>query len=115
MKGFVIGILAIWNYIRNSWEGEDGKFSYKRTTQFIFVWLMVYMIMKDKVQTRWNFYAFLTLAVLFGLTATIITVPQLIKMMKYYSKSKRGGMDFDDTDIGRREDGDDIPPGQLPT
>lgn len=87
-------LLIIWNYFRNSWEGEDGKFSYKRASQFTFVWLMVYMILNNFVNTRWHYYTFLTVAILFALTAAAITVPQLIQMIKEYSNKRKSYHDM---------------------
>jgi hypothetical protein len=85
-------ISSVFNYVRNSWEGEDGKFSYKRASQFIFVWLMVFMIIHGGINSQWSFYTFLVLAVLFTLTAAIITVPQLIVMIKSYVQAKGLGL-----------------------
>ncbi len=104
-------ILAIWNYVRNSWEGEDKLFSYKRASQFVFVWLIVFMVLQNRTDSRWNFYTFLTLAILFSVTAAIITVPQLIKLIKYYCRSKKNREDDEDNN----DLGGGIPPGQLPT
>jgi len=112
MKKVKFIILSIWNYFKDSWEGEDHKFSYKRISQFLFVWLMTFMIIKDKIQSRWTFYAFLTIAVLFSLTAALITVPQLIKMIKYYSKSKSETFGGSFNDPINKDD--NVPPGQLP-
>jgi hypothetical protein len=82
-------IRAIWNYFRDSWEGEDHKFSYRRFSQYLFMSLMAILALEDKTQTRWGFYTFLTAGILFALTATVITVQQLILMIKYYSQTKR--------------------------
>lgn len=70
--------IAVWDYMRNSWEGDDGKFSFKRASAFVFIWLMVFMILRNRVSSQYGFYSFLVLAVLFALIVAIITVAQLI-------------------------------------
>ena len=105
-------IISIWNYFRPSFESDDKKFSYKRASTFVFVWLIIFMIIKDKVQSQWSFYTFLVIAVLFALTSALITVPQLIKMIKYYSKSKSETFGGYNDPINKDEN---IPPGNLPT
>jgi hypothetical protein len=89
MKKLGKAIAAVWTYLRPSLEGDDGKFSWKRATQFIFVWLMIFIVLRDQVQTEWQFYTFLTIAVLFSLTATIMTVSQLLIMFKAWSKKDK--------------------------
>lgn len=77
-----------WNYFRPSWEGPDNNFSYKRFSQFLWMLLIARQLVNG-VHDQWSFYAFLTLAVLFSLTATIIGVPDLIKLVKYGSQIKK--------------------------
>lgn len=79
-------ISAIWNYVKNSWEDEQGHLSYKRISQFIWSWLIVITVLKGAVSTKWEFYTLLALIVLFALTAAMITVPQLITLVKSYGK-----------------------------
>ena len=79
----------IWNYVRNSWEGPDGKFSYRRATQFVFVQLMVFMIVNDRVTTEYQFYTFLTVAALFAFVAHLITPKQAIEGMKAAAELKQ--------------------------
>lgn len=82
------GLIAFWDYFRPSWEGYDKKFSYKRFSQFLFMWLIAYLVLNG-IHDEWTFKTFVVLAILFSLTATIITTPDLIKMIKYYSRSQR--------------------------
>lgn len=39
-------ILSLWNYLRPSIEGDDGKFSHRRASVFYFMWLLTYMVWK---------------------------------------------------------------------
>jgi len=81
-------IKAIWDYFRPSWEGNDNKFSYKRASQFVFLHLMVVLAYRG-VANEWEFKTFLVLAIIFSLVAGIMTVAELILMIKYYSKKER--------------------------
>jgi hypothetical protein len=83
---FKAHISAIWDYVRNSWEDEQGHLSYKRISQFIWSWLIVVQVLKGSVTGRWEFYTLLALIVLFSLTAAMITVPQLITLVKSYNR-----------------------------
>lgn len=74
-------IKIIWNYFKPSWEGEDGKFSYKRASIFVFVWCMVALAF-NRIQNPWEFYTFLTFAILYSLQSAIITVAQLMFILK---------------------------------
>lgn len=71
---------VIWNYVKPAIEGDDGKFSYKRMSQIVFLHLFVYLAIKGPA-TIFAFHTLLLIAVLFALTAVIITVPQLLKML----------------------------------
>lgn len=73
---------AVWDYFRPSWEGDDGKFSYKRASQFVFTAILAYMAVTSKVHEKYSWYVFITIGVLFALTAAIISVPQLITLAK---------------------------------
>lgn len=74
-------LVRTWDYFRPSWEGNDGRFSYKRACQFVFTGLLVYMVKKG-VESQWSFYTFLTVAVLFALVAAIMSVPQFLELTK---------------------------------
>ncbi|MCO5285227.1 MAG: hypothetical protein M9898_02295 [Chitinophagaceae bacterium] len=105
-------IKIIWNYFKPSWEGEDGKFSYKRASVFVFVWCMVALAFR-RIQDPWEFYTFLTFAVLYALQSAIITVAQLIFLLKYKLKRDEETVDNDEPcgDIPMCESAADINPG----
>lgn len=67
----------VFNYLRPSFEGEDGKFSYKRASTFIFIIMMIRLAL-FKIQNEWEFYTFITFAILYALQTSIITVSQLL-------------------------------------
>lgn len=73
-------IKRLWNYVKPAIEGDDGKFSYKRMSQIVFLHLFVYLAIKGPASV-FAFHTILLVAVLFALTAVVITVPQLIKML----------------------------------
>lgn len=77
----------IWSYFKDSWEGEDGKFSYKRATILVFVIMMVKLAL-FRIQNKWEFYTFICFAVLYLLQTSIITASQLIVLLKYKLKLK---------------------------
>jgi hypothetical protein len=81
-------INTIWNYLRPSWEDELNQFSYKRASQYAFLILMSFMVISDRIRDEFTFNAFLVLSILFALTAMVITVPQLIKLLKNYVDAK---------------------------
>lgn len=66
-----------FNYFRPSFEGEDGKFSYKRASTFIFIIMMIRLAL-FKIQNEWEFYTFIAFAILYALQTSIITVSQLL-------------------------------------
>lgn len=82
----------IWEYFRSSIEGDDHKFSYRRFSQFLFMHLLIVLALRG-ITSQWEFYTFLTVSINFALTSAILTVQQLILMIKYWSK-KNGTADF---------------------
>lgn len=78
--------------MKPSWEGEDGKFSYKRASIFVFVWCMVALAF-NRIQNEWEFYTFLTFAILYALQTSVITVSQLIMFLKESRKQKQNSID----------------------
>lgn len=76
-------VLKIWNYFKDSWEGEDGKFSYRRFSQYIFLFCMIYMAAVHRLNDQWQWYAFLTFGILYTIISLSITVQQLITLVKY--------------------------------
>jgi len=71
----------IFDYIKPSWEGDDGKFSYRRISQLIFILLIFKITMLGMTQTQWGFYTLLTLCITFLLLAAIISADQIIKAL----------------------------------
>lgn len=74
-------LISIWNYIKNSWEGDDGKLSYRRVSQYIFLIAMLKMAFKppaNDIELK-VFYCFVAL---YSVVACLITIPQLITILK---------------------------------
>jgi hypothetical protein len=74
-------IVAIWRYIKNSWEGDDGKLSYRRVSQYIFLVAMLKMAFRppaNDIELK-VFYCFVGL---YSIVACLITIPQLITILK---------------------------------
>lgn len=71
---------AAFKYISHSWEGPDGQFSYKRASQFVFIFLLSYLVLKDRIQTAYGFYSLVVLCATFLLLAKIITPKELIEL-----------------------------------
>lgn len=78
MKNFLI---RAWNYFKNSWEGDDGKASWKRISQYVFVVSMIGA--GRRVHDQWSFYTFLTFAVIYVLVAAIMTWQQVISLLRF--------------------------------
>ena len=72
---------SVWNYFKDSWEGEDGKFSYKRASILMFVIMMVKLAL-FRITNQWEYYTFLTFAILFAVQSSMITIQQLIIFAK---------------------------------
>jgi hypothetical protein len=70
---------SAWNYLKPSWEGEDGKPSYRRASQFVFLVLISFMVLKGLTLQQWGFWTFLVLCLAFLLLAAIITADQILK------------------------------------
>lgn len=83
MKKLKLTLLKIWDYFRNSWEGTDGKLSYRRVSQYIFLGCMTKMAFGVGVHGVWSFYTFLTFSILYTLVATIMTVEQIMTLLKF--------------------------------
>lgn len=81
----------LWIYFKDSWEGKDGKFSYRRFSQYIFLICMVKMGFKPP-QNNLELNVFYVFAALYSLVATIITVQQLIELLKLYKEIKSPGI-----------------------
>lgn len=74
-------LFLVWNYFKDSWEGNDGKFSYKRASILMFVVMMVKLAL-FRITNEWEYYTFLTFAILFALQSSMITIQQLIMFAK---------------------------------
>lgn len=99
------GCLKVWHYFAPSWEGPDGKFSYRRATQFVWVWCMVYMIVTARQSggsTQYEFYQFLTVAILFTLTVGLLSFEQLFRLAKLTAPLKL--MEAENDPPGRTEE-----------
>lgn len=72
----------IWCYFKDSWEGKDGKFSYRRFSQYIFLVCMIKCGFRPP-SNQYEYGVFLIFAVLYALIASIITAQQMIELLKY--------------------------------
>ena len=82
-------IIRTWDYFRNSWEGDDGKFSYRRFCQYILMGIAINMVASGQAQNQYGFYTLLTILVIWCLITAIITVQQLMMFMRYYTSRDR--------------------------
>lgn len=73
-------VIKTFNYIRVSWEGPDGQFSYKRASQFVFICLIVFLVVSNRIQNQYSFYTLLALLTTFLLLAKIITPKEIIEL-----------------------------------
>lgn len=89
MKNFYIKLKKALKYIAASWEGDDGKFSYKRASQFVFIFLIVFLVIKGNIQTQFGFYAMVSLCITFLLLAGIITAQQILSCFQEINKLKK--------------------------
>lgn len=110
MKTIWSWIVTVFLYFSPSFEGEDGKFSYRRVMQYTFGFLIVYMVMKGDWSVTNYFYAFLTICVLYALSATLMTVQQLIQLTTAFRYGK--GQQILDNIQGEIEPGA-IEPGPI--
>ena len=81
--------VAVWNYLKPSWEGDDGKVSYRRASQFVFLTLIVMMVVRNNLSQKWEFYAFLILCLTFLLLAMVISADQIIKGIRGIASFKQ--------------------------
>lgn len=68
----------LFNYIRPSMEGDDGKFSYKRISAFVILGLISYMV-KVGFTNSYQISALYCLSGLFLLLAAVVSFDQLIR------------------------------------
>lgn len=69
----------LWAWLRPSLEGDDGKASYRRLSALVFILLICYMVLADKIQSNIHLYAFYGLLGTFLLLAAVITTSDIIK------------------------------------
>lgn len=65
-------------WIRPSFEDNTGKASYRRMTAFVFVCLICYMIIWDKVKTELQFKVLLALLITLMLLIGVVTAQNLL-------------------------------------
>jgi hypothetical protein len=82
---------AIWDYFRKSWEGKDGKFSYRRAFQYAFG-ISAIVIGNQSGLTETQFKVVFLFSMLFILMAGLMTVQQLIELLKYEKLSQQAGI-----------------------
>lgn len=73
-------LIKTFNYVKVSWEGPDGQFSYKRASQFVFVSLIVFLVVSNRIQNQYSFYSLIALLAAFLLLAKIITPKELLEL-----------------------------------
>lgn len=79
LKKVCTTITAIWDYIKPTWEGDDGRPSYRRGSQLVFIVLICYIVFTNASQSSWGFWTLLVLVLSFLLLAAIITADQILK------------------------------------
>lgn len=65
-------------WIRPSFEDNDGKSSYRRITAFVFVCLISYMVVFDKVQQEVHLKVFYSMLVTLLLLIGIVTAQNIL-------------------------------------
>lgn len=108
------------DYMRPTWEGGDGKISYRRSSQFVFIFLMVFVVVTGKTLTLYGIWTLVILALVFLLLAAIITGQQIIEGIKGLGAIRAGiqkfGAEVDQTETKtetttKTETNVTIPPG----
>lgn len=82
-------ITKILQYLKPSFEGIDGKLSYRRASQFVFIVLLSFMVLTGKTETQYQFYTLVALIVAFLLLASIITSQQIIEAIKSLAEKRK--------------------------
>lgn len=72
-------LIKTFNYVKVSWEGPDGQFSYKRASQFVFIALIVFLVASNRIQNQYSFYTLIALLTTFLLLAKIITPKEILE------------------------------------
>lgn len=66
-------------WIRASFEGSDGKSSYRRLTTFGIFCLIAYMVITRQVKDHYTLWAFITLCAVLLLSMGLVTFDQLTR------------------------------------
>jgi hypothetical protein len=82
------------DYLRPTWEGGDGKISYRRASQFVFICLMVFVVVTGKTLTLYGIYTLGILAIVFLLLAAVISFQQVVEGIKGIGAIRSGIKDF---------------------
>lgn len=75
-------------WIRPSFEDNTGKASYRRITAFVFVWLMCYMVVCDKIKSDIHLKVFYAIEVGLMLMTGIVTTQNILTYFNKPSKTK---------------------------
>lgn len=82
-------MMKVINYVLASFEGEDGKLSYRRCSAFIVLYLISYLVLKGVKEAN-ELQALYALIVFFLVLSGFITADQLIRLK---NGEKGGGND----------------------
>lgn len=96
--------LSIWRYFKDSWEGPDGKFSYRRCSQYAFLVIILKMALKGQM-AQYDFYTLVVISSLYLIMALALSVEQIINLVKYVVPLALG------REIPKEEPPTDPPPG----
>jgi|SRR4051812_10221431 hypothetical protein len=87
ISSFIYAIRSVWEYFKPAWEGEDGKPSYKRAGQFVFM-ALISKIVYVGFTNIYQIYALLILTLTFLLLAMVISAPQIIEALQLMFEAK---------------------------
>jgi hypothetical protein len=71
-------------------EGDDGKLSYRRIAQLLFLFLIAFIILKGVVKEKYGYYGLIVLCLTFIILAGVITAQQIIAAMQQANQLKSG-------------------------
>lgn len=95
------GFLA---WVKNSFEGDDGKSSFKRLIPFTLTMLVVYMVVFDKIPKEDRYITSIALLVTSALYVGIVTIAQLYNFYLTFKGGKPNNQAFED----QIKDGDKV-------
>lgn len=91
IRAIRIGLKKIWSYFAPSWEGDDGKLSYRRASQFVFI-LLIFKVVVRGSYTHFDVQILIILTLTFLLLAGLIVASDIIKFANGFKGfSFRGG------------------------